>query len=171
MMLKMQFSLSVSNPQCPQSHRTNSGSTTLTSRSRGRIHPIIHPELDKITAVALPESHKRIILQLRLHSKLVRRRAPPTRLELEDEHVRVVEEPALFRHSAAVEPAKHVPVCRESDERDVRFSLDIVEQPFMGELVNSAVEDDRLDLAFPVHSLGALMGSFKVGSSTFVSVP
>ena len=62
----------------------------------------------------------------------------------------------MFHHGNAKEPAKHIPVVREADDRDVRFAPDLVEQALVRELVNNAVVDDvRTRLA--LQSLSARM--------------
>ena len=50
--------------------------------------------------------------------------------------------PFLLCHGDSAEPTKHVAVRRRPYERDVRLALDLVEQPFVIELVNGVVGDD-----------------------------
>ena len=63
-----------------------------------------------------------------LHSKPLRCLAPPIRLEREDELVRVVEGLFLSRHNKTVEPAKHIAVGRESNNRDVSLAIVFLKQ-------------------------------------------
>ena len=103
----------------------------------------IHPKRGKPVGDGLAEAHRRLLLQPLFQHEPLRRRAPPVRLEREDEHVRVTEVSALFRHSNAVKPTKHIPVRCEPDDRNVPLAPDMVEDPVGSELVDHAVVDDR----------------------------
>ena len=105
--------------------------------------------------IILEEVHIPTALLFALHSEPLRCVAPTMRLKRENKEVRVFENGVLLRHSNTAEPTKHIPICRESNNRDVRFPLHVVEKALVCEWIDLAIIDDvRFNLA--LHCLSEL---------------
>ena len=89
------------------------------------------------------EIDPRLLPQIALQDEPLRCRTPPVRLEREDEDGRVDSFVVLTPHRNVVEPAIHIAIHREPDDRDVWLAFDCLERALVCELVNGAVEDNR----------------------------
>ena len=120
--------------------------------TKERTTATIQPEPHKPVFVVLTVTYTRFVRPSFLHQKPPRCLTSPMRLERKDKQVRIKELVTLYPHSAVVENAKHITVCREPDDRDVGLLSDLLEQTVVSELIN-VLSKTIVTLDLPVHSL------------------